>query len=229
MALLNIEKTSNNQNNVGNMDSMNNMNNISYNPVDENDYIGVKGDTIKKETTLYSSILSTIIEAVIVLWIIGLLVFIGLNISKFKIELFTLLDSYTLEEYNAAIRRSFVMLSGSLIIMCFVIKFVINTSIRGRFRRLYLNKFNIYAYDVFVWVFNIVVYLGVGFFFFYLINEIHDTILLQNFVDEVNKETINLLKYAVVIIITIFGMLNSFSGVSIVHKNNKFVLDDIDV
>lgn len=193
------------------------------------DNVGMNGDTIKSEGNLASICLSTVIEIVVVLAIILALIFVGLNISGFKFDLFTRLDEYTLADYNGAIRRSYIMLSVALVVVCFIFKVIINNAVRGRFRKKYLKKLYIYIYDGILVLINICLYLLIAFFFFYLVNEIYDVIQISTFIEEVNKETINLFKYIVVIVITIFGVLNSFTGISIVHNKNKFVLEDFFV
>ena len=63
-------------------------------------------------------------------------------------------------------------------------------------------------------------------FFFYLVDEIK--IIIQNgvYLEAVNKETVEIFKYVIVVVITIFGVLNSFNGIGIIHKKKKFVLED---
>ena len=219
MGFLTVEKASKKvHNNPVNQD----YSNVSNNLYNDYDNIGMNGNTIKSEITITEAI----IEISAILAILILLVFIGCNISNFKFTLFTKLDEYTLSTYNAAVRRSFVLLSSALVIICFVVKFVINNAIRGRFRKKYLRKINIYIYDAFITIINLTLYILIAFFFFYLVNEINIIIQNGNFIEEVNKETINIFKYVIVIVITIFGVLNSFSGISIIHKKNKFVLED---
>lgn len=210
MAFLNIEKTDQRHEEKTN----NKENNLTNEEV------------IKNEVSLGICIGATIGEIMIVLVIIYLLILVALNVFHFKVNIFPLLEEYSLKEYNMAIRRCFVMLSGFLIAICLVLKFVINNAIKTRFVKKYLKKLNVYLYDVFILVINTGLYIFIAWIFFKIVNDIHADILLMNFIENVNVDTINIFKYVIVVIIAIFGVLNSFAGIGINHQRNKFVLED---
>ena len=223
MGFLNITKGNHKANNNQVMSDYTNVSNNLYNDYDN---VGMNGNTIKSEVKITTICVKTVIEISVILAIIIALVFVSTNIFNYKVTLFTKLDEYTLKDYNAEVRRSFALLSGALVAICFIVKIVINNAIRGRFSKKYLKKINIYIYDGFIVLINVILYILIAAFFFYLVNEIN--IIIQNgkFIEEVNKDTINIFKYVIVIVITIFGVLNSFNGISIIHKKNKFVLED---
>ncbi len=223
MGFLNITKGD--KKNYNNQASNNYMN-VSNNLYNDYDSVGMNGNTIKSEAKITEVCLKTVIEIGVILLVIIALLLIGSNVSNFQFALFTKLEEYTLKDYNNEIRRSFALLSGSLIVICFIVKFIINNAIRGRFRKRYLKKINIYIYDAFIVIVNIVLYILIAFFFFYLVDQINIIIENGNFIEEVNKDVINIFKYVIVVVITIFGVLNSFNGISIIHKKNKFVLED---
>lgn len=223
MGFLNVTKGNKKANN--NPVNQNYMN-VSNNLYNDYDSVGMNGNTIKSEASIIEVCLKSVVEISVILAILIALLFIGTNIFNFQFVLFTKLDEYTLSSYNSEVRRSFVFLSVALLVVCFIVKIVINNAIRGRFSKKYLRKINIYIYDGFITIINIILYILIGVFFFYLVDEIN--IIIQNgyFVEEVNKGVIDIFKYVVVVVITIFGVLNSFTGMSIIHKKNKFVLED---
>ena len=111
-----------------------------------------------------------------------------------------------------------------------MIKISINGSIKSVFKRKYLNKVNVYIYDVFSVILNIIMYSVTSSVCFYYLNMYYDRLEkwqeIGRLVKNANIEIINWFKYAVVIVVAIFIAVNSLKSISIIHSRNEFRLED---
>lgn len=211
--------------------SLNNLNNNEdYNYDFGNNSAGMSEGKIKNERGLIGGIITTILKTII--FIVFILGIIGVTIyfTKVKIEFFPFDKTLTLNKFEDAIRDSFIYYSGLLLFSCLLVKIAINSSVKGVFKRKYMSKFNLYIYDVFMVLFNVVVYVGVGYLFFILMDMFKQDIeAWKGFItikEYFNISIFSYYKYAIVIVVSLFMAVNSFKGVGIVHKKNKFVFND---
>lgn len=118
-----------------------------------------------------------------------------------------------------------------LLLFCLLVRGNIRGAIKGVFKYKYLNKMNIYIYDIFIVIWNIVFYIIIAIVLFALVNNYQDIFKLLVKVKFLNTANISIegyvyIKYIIVIVISIFLSLNSLRCVSLVHRLNKFVLED---
>ena len=241
MALVGIERIDDNKNKnntdnnaMNRLTEMNNLNNIndkfSYREAGNVDSSGMYKGRLKVEDSVLSMSLSTLVGLLIFYTIIAAIIFFTLYFTKYKVEFFPILDSYSIDQYNTGLLRAVLILFGLLIFACFFVKISINSSIKKKLRKNYLNKSGIYVYDVFICFLNILFYLVLVVFFFLLVNSVHNSIINLNeadkFLGDVNVNLIELFKWVVVVITAIFLPLNCFKGIKIIHENHKFVLED---
>jgi len=206
-----------------------NATNYEYNPEKVKDD-GMNRGRVKREEGIVSICISTLITAILVFGLTLLAALIAMKFTGVKIDIFPTLDYYSLETYNASVRRSFIILASLLIGVCILIMFSLNLTIRSRFINNFLSKYNIYIYDIFSVFLNCFVYLGIIFLFFYIDNQMIEKIntLYKNgsIVIGVNLNTMELFKYIIIIVTIIFMILNAFNVVSIIHKKNRFVFEE---
>lgn len=211
-------------------DSLNSLNNVN------NDYnydFGsthanqLKDNVIKNETKLIGACLSTAFKTIIKFIFIFLIGYFVVEFSGF--DLFKA-GEYSKEVFNEELNKAIMVMGISLFVLCFFVKGFINGSIKSVFKRKYLNKVNVYVYDVFVVIFNILSYVGVSVLYFYLIDVYYER--LSNWkeagrvLEDVNIEILNYLKYGIVVIVAIFIAFNVLRSLSIVHSKNKYVFED---
>ena len=191
---------------------------------------GMHRGRIKKEVGIVSICVST---AFIILFIIGftaLAGFIAMKVTGYDFMIFPKMESYDLSQYNACIRRTFLILAGMLIGTCFIVLFVVNMVIKRRFAYHYVNKVNIFIYSIFAVAVNVFVYLGVIVLYFFEVNRIskHIKSLLDSGVitEKVNTGVLDGFKYAIIVVAIIFMVVNCFNIFSIVKEKNKFVIEE---
>lgn len=212
-------------------DSLNRLNNADkgYNYDFGNSGKNKNKERLKNERTILSACLFTFFRV-----FIGILVFVGLFFlvtSFLDFEFFYQQSSYTTKEFNEELRNCIILLFSSLLIVCVILKVYINSVVRACFKKKYLSKFNIYIYDVFLVLLNVISYILLAVIYFYIINGIYGD--FKSWLDlgiiskEGNIEIINWFKYVVVVMISIFMSVNSFTGFSIVYKKNKFIFEDV--
>jgi hypothetical protein len=191
---------------------------------------GMSFGHIKKEYGLFGICISTIF---IILIAFALLTMIYLIITKgfnINIRIFPVRDSYTAQEFKAGLRRSFLLLSGLLLGICVLVCLIVNLTVRTRFIKHYLSKFNIFVYDIYVLAINFFLYLGVIYIFFSEVSKLHNSFvkwLSDGVITEaVKTDTINIFKYIIVVVVVIFMVINSFALIGIIHKKNRFVFEE---
>ena len=159
--------------------------------------------------------------------------FVGGIFSVFRIfDLrFVLFDEkkyYSFSAFNSELGRCLLTLLVLLIIISFIFVLFINISVKIKFKKAYLSKSNVYVYDLFICMFYILVFSIIGFVFFTILNNYYIDFGLwirKGKVDpEVNLGIVNIFKYVIVIVTSLFISFNSIKGVSITNKMNNFVL-----
>lgn len=191
---------------------------------------GMSGGRIKKEMGVIKACISTLL---IILFVFGFTIlagFIAYKSSKLDFHIFPVLESYNLEQYNTSMKRCFLILSGMLVGTCVLVLFVVNVVIRSRFINNYLSKIGTYIYAVYAVIVNTLLFLGVIYVYFIVVNRIGSKLnkLLTTGVitENVNIKTIELFKYAIIVCAVIFLVINSFSIVGIIKEKNRFVFEE---
>ena len=191
---------------------------------------GMNKGRVKREVGIFSVCLST---ALILLFIIGfttLAGYIAMKVTNYDFMIFPKMESYDLSQYNACVRRTFLILAGMLIGTCFIVLFIINMVVKSRFRNNFICKVNIFIYSVFAIATNVIIYLGVIMLYFFEVNRISKHIkgLLDSGVitEKVNTGVLDGFKYAIIIVAIIFMVINCFNIFSIVKEKNKFVIEE---
>lgn len=216
------------------LDSLNNLSAYEGNDINQDTNVGTKDTArIKNEInivracvrTSVKSFFSSIIDILILGGIIFSLLYFTGWINKVK-SFFINIISRTGETF-------IFYLIGCLILLlcCLIVRGNIRGSIKGIFKYKYLNKMNIYIYDGFIVIWNIIFYIFIAVLFFLLVNNYQDIFKLLVKVNFMNTANISIegysyIKYIIVVVISLFLSLNSLRCVSLVHRLNKFVLED---
>lgn len=191
---------------------------------------GMNGNRLQKEGSLIAMSLTTLVFSFFTIALIVALFYLVFDAFGDKIEIFPYQSNYTVEEFNSYLKRSFIILFGIVSFLSIASMLIVNNIIRARFEYYYLSKFKIFIYDVIVVIQNILLYIFEMWFMFQIVNNIHNDFVIWKtngtILGDVNIETIEIFKYVIVIIMTIFIVLNSFSSIDIIHQKNKFVLDE---
>ncbi len=191
---------------------------------------GMHRGHLKKEANIVKICFSTLIILLFIICFTAIAGFIAYKFGKFNIHIFPKLESYNLEQYNTSIKRCFLILSGLLIGICFIVLFIINMVVRSRFINNYLSKIGIVFYSIFTVIVNCLLYLGVIGAFFFIVNKISSLLnryMVKGIITEsVNIKTIELFKYAIVVVCVIFLVINSFSLIGIIKEKNRFVFEE---
>jgi hypothetical protein len=141
------------------------------------------------------------------------LIFVLLKIFDMKIVLFRKKNFYSVQIFNSKFGIFLLNLLVLLIIVSFVFIFLIDLSVKIRFRKSYLSKMNVYVYDTFLVVLNILIFYIIGLVFFLIIDAYYKE--FSSWISEgmllfgLKLDIINLFKYVIVIISAIFMILNS--------------------
>ncbi len=191
---------------------------------------GMSYGHIKKEASAIGLAIST---TMLIAFIIGFAVLAGYLVMKFgkvNFHIFPQLETYDLKQYNDSLKRCFLILSGMLVGTCILLLVVYNLVVRSRFINNYLSKIGYYVYTIFAVVLNSALFLAVIYCYFLIVNKISDNLrkMLESGVitENVNINTINLFKYAIVILVVIFLVVNCFNIVSIIKEKNRFVFEE---
>ena len=191
---------------------------------------GMSFGHVKKEYGLLGICISTLIIILLAFVFFVMVYLIATKGFKLNIKVFPVRDSYTAAEYKASLKKCFLILSGLLVGLCILIRLVVSLTVRTRFIRHYLAKFNIYAYDIYVLAINFFLYLGVIYIFFSEVNKLHNSFVRwvsEGIIKEsVKVDTINIFKYIVIVVTVVFMVINSFTLVGIIHKKNRFVFEE---
>ncbi len=191
---------------------------------------GMNRGHFKKEVNIIKICLTTILLITFIIGFAAIGGFIAYKFGKINIHIFPRLESYDLKQYNTSIKRCFLILSGMLIGTCFLILFVFNLVVKSRFINNYLSKIGVFIYSIFAVIVNSALFIGVIYAYFYIVDRISK--LLNNYLskgiitESVNINTIELFKYAIVVVCIIFLVLNSFSVVGIIKERNQFVFEE---
>mgnify|MGYP007069938291 CR=1 FL=1 len=191
---------------------------------------GMHRGHLKKETSVIKICFSTVLILLFIICFTGIASVVAYKFSKINVHIFPKLESYNLEQYNTSIKRCFLILSGLLIGICFIVLFVLNMVVKSRFINNYLSKVGVVFYSIFTVIVNCLLYLGVIGVFFFIVNKISS--MLNNYMikgiitENVNINTIELFKYAIVVVCVIFLVINSFSLIGIIKGKNQFVFEE---
>ena len=193
---------------------------------------GMSNGKLKNETSIVSACVKTTISSFIKILIFFVIIYFSVKYFKKDVDLTWFNHSeYLIDDlfWNEFLRVGMIM-GGSLLVICFMIKLFINGSIKRVFKKSYLNKVNMYIYYVYLSIVNVEFYIGVSVIYFLIINSAYDHLKnLQSdskIVEGINIEIFEVFKYSVVVIVAIFIALNIIRGISIVYKNNKFILEE---
>lgn len=193
---------------------------------------GMNNGKLKNEIDILPACINTALGMIIKTLIFFVIIYLGMHFSKEYVDLTWFNESeYIVKDlfWNEFLRVGLIM-GGSLLVICFMVKLFINGSIKKVLKKFYLLKVNMYIYYGFLSVCNVILYVLIAFIYFVNINNVYDKLVQINeagkIVEGVNIEMFNLFKYGVVIIISIFIALNILRGISIVYKNNKFILEE---
>lgn len=184
----------------------------------------------KEESSIIESILATLL---MVFFIGGIIVggsLVLLNVLDLKIELFEKNNYYSVEMFNSSLAMFLITILIFMTILSIVFVFIINTSVKLRFRKQYLSKTNVYVYDAFLCTLNVFVFSIIGVIFFVILNNYNNDFtawIKEGIVDPgVKLDIVNAFKYVIVVIAALFISLNSLRGISIVHKKNDFIFQN---
>lgn len=200
-----------------------------YTPMANRD-AGMSYGHIKKEASAISLAIST---TLLILFIIGFAIgagYLAMKFGKVSFHIFPQLESYNLQQYNDSLKRCFLILSGMLIGTCILLLIIYNLVVRSRFINNYLSKIGFYVYTIYAVVLNSALFLSVIYCYFLIVNKISSNLkkMLESGVitEAVNINTINLFKYAIVVLVVIFLVVNCFNVVSIIKEKNRFVFEE---
>lgn len=210
--------------------SLNNLNQkatYAFNFGDENKNPEMVHGRLKTERSIAGAILSTLLMVFAIGGGLVGIVFAIFKLFNLKLVLFSEKNYYSLDMFYNELGKFLLTFFVLLLLVSFVFVFLINLSVKVRFRKSYLSKTNVYVYDVFLGMLNVLIFSIIGFVFFQVLNGYYNDFKLwidQEILDpEVNLGMINAFKYIVVIISALFMSLNSIKGISIAHKMNEFI------
>ena len=93
-----------------------------------------------------------------------------------------------------------------------------------------MSKINIYIYDVFIVILNVLFFVLIIMAIFNLLDNLHDQfailVELEKIDGPVNIEAIIHFKMFIVIITSVILALSSYFDVELIYKKNKFVFED---
>ncbi|MBE6145591.1 MAG: hypothetical protein IKM55_01865 [Bacilli bacterium] len=182
---------------------------------------------LKTERGIVGIILSTLFMVLLLGGGLIGIIFGLLKIFDMKIVLFQKKNFYSVQIFNSEFGIFLLTLLALLIIVSIVFVIIINLSVKVRFRKSYLSKTNVYVYDTFLVVLNILIFSIIGLVFFLITDGYYKE--FSSWISEgllplgVKLDIMNLFKYVIVIISAIFMSLNSFRGIAITHKKNEFI------
>lgn len=202
--------------------------NYEFKPQSESS--GMSYGHLKKEVSIVKICFTTLFLVAFIIGFTYLAGYLAIKFTKFDFSIFPKMDTYNLEQYNSSLRRTFLILSGMLIGTCFIVLFVYNLVIKSRFLNNYLSKINTYIYSIYAIFINCILYFGVLFIYFFEVNKIskHLKELLETgkILEKVNINTIELFKYAIVVVTVIFMVINCFNIFNIVKDRNNFIFEE---
>lgn len=193
------------------------------------DSAGMDKGRLKTEQTLLRALSWSFFNTMFKLLVLGLIVFLVIKFTGIDLTFFTK-EIYTKSTYNQDFLIFSGIVMGVLFVVCFILKICINGTIKKCFKERYLNKINMYVYYGYVAIINIILYVLVVSLFFSGVNHYHEILealkASGTIVEEANINLTELLKFGIVILDSVFLALNALRGMAIVHKRNKFVLEE---
>lgn len=211
------------------LDMLNNLNNDSHYDFGSDKVSVNDRDVIKLEEPIVKCCVNTFTKSFLKVGFVCLICYLLLKVFNVDFKIF-LVQDYSKEIFYSELRKLFIIVSIILLLVCILIKISINGSIKSVFKRKYLNKVNVYIYDVFSVILNIIMYSVTSSVCFYYLNMYYDRLEkwqeIGRLVKNANIEIINWFKYAVVIVVAIFIAVNSLKSISIIHSRNEFRLED---
>lgn len=202
-----------------------------YNYKFEKNISSAKEKELLKEVNLVKAIFSTLINVIFKIVISLGFCFCVYYLSGISINLIPSKTFYTTKEFYQQLSFSFIIFGLSLLLISFILSYFINSSIKGVFKRNYLNKINIFLYYLFIILLNLFIYILLAFVYFKFIDSLYyDFKLLLNsgvLAKGCNIDSILWFKYFIVVIVSIFLSINSYFEILNVYKYNKFVFEDI--
>lgn len=184
----------------------------------------------KTERGITGIIFSTIFIVLLLIGIVAGAVFAFFKFTDYKFIFFEEKNYYSLQYFNSELGKLLLLLLALLLLICIVCVFIINFAVKGRFKNSYLSKTNVYIYDIFIGMLNVLIFSLIAYGFFIVINNYHAEFtkwVAEKMVDpEVKFDILNLYKYLIVIIVAIFIALNSLRGIAITYEKNKFMFEN---
>ena len=114
-----------------------------------------------------------------------------------------------------------LVFGGAILVSLFIIKLLINGTVKKTFKYNYLNKKNIYIYYGFISICNALIYVIIGIMFFNIFNNFNDAKLFS----DLSKTIIIISKYGISILTGLFMALNIVRDIAIVKESCKFVFE----
>ncbi len=230
-----VDKTSSLDNYVANDDHY--LNNIKY---ANNDVIIKEEDTsqykgkLKTESTIFGICFKSILLSYLFLVILAGVIIIGYYVLQryglIHFELFPYQETYTVKEFNQYNMKMMGVLALVTVIVSLFVLIAVRWSVQSGLRKKYLSKTNIYIYDVFMIILNILFFVLIIMAMFQMLDNYHEQfellVQLGKIDGPVNTETIVHFKMFVVIISSMVLAISAYFDVDLIHRKNKFVFDD---
>ncbi len=182
---------------------------------------------LKTERSIVTAILSTMFMSFIIFGILFGGIFGIFKLLKLEFVLFEQKKYYSLDMFNSELVIFLLTFFVLLLVVSFIAVIIINLSVKVRFRKAYLSKSNVYVYDVFLGMFNVLIFTIIGYIFFVILDGYNKDFI--DFIDkgivssEVKLGIIDAFKYIIVVVSAVFMSLNTIRGISIAHKKNEFI------
>lgn len=235
MDVVGNNETKNDKPKVKSIDKSHSLNNLNSNYEYTYDFEKEKSPEwvhgrLKTERGITKIIFSTMITVVLIMVGLVALAFVAVKVLSLDVRFFTKDTYYSLEYFNSELGRMLLTLFILLLLICIITSFVINLAVKIRFRKSYLSKSNVYVYDIFIAMWNALVYSFIAVVFFVIINN-YDVVISGLMAEELiapkaNIDILNSYKYLIVVIVAVFIALNSIRGIAITYENNKFVFEN---
>ena len=189
---------------------------------------------LKTESTIFGICFKSILMTYFLFMILCAIVVVGyLLLDKYDylhVELFPFQDIYTVERYNFLNMRAMGILAGVTVVVSLFAMFSIRRSVKSCLKKKYLSKTNIYIYDVFIALLNLLFFVLIILAMFNMVDNLHEQFLklVENgkIDGPVNTETIIHFKMFVVVIASAILAISSYFDIELVYKKNKFIFVD---
>ncbi len=182
---------------------------------------------LKTERSIVTAILSTVFMSLIIFGVLFGGIFGLFKLFDLELVLFHEKNYYSLDMFNSELLNFLLTFIVLLLVVSFIAVIIINLSVKVRFRKAYLSKSNVYVYDVFLGMFNVLIFTVIGYIFFVILdgyNKDFMSLIDKGIVSsEVKLDILGVFRYLIVIISAVFMSLNTIRGISIAHKKNEFI------